>query len=382
MVKVNELGPNSSLIGKLGSRNLLSTPALVLDLDCLEHNIERMKNYANSKNIALRPHCKTHKSVIIAQLQIDAGARGITAATLGEAEVMADANISGILVSSPVIADSKIDRLMNINKKVNGLLQTVDNISNVLKLSAAAKQAGKSLNVLIDVDVGLHRTGVASVNEALEMVNAIVTTQSLNYAGIQGYAGHIMHIESFDERERSNLAQMNRLREVCFALSQKKLSPNIITGAGTGTYDIDAEQGIVTEMQVGSYVFMDVEYLDVKCKRNGKWIFKPSLFVRSTVVSANHPDHATIDAGLKCFSQDGPLPVFNQGTPVGSTYKFFGDEHGSVMYGGSNERLDVGSIVECLVPHCDPTVNLYDFYHCVRGDTLVDIWPIDARGLH
>ena len=382
MAKITELGPNAKLIGKIGSRNLLSTPALVLDLDCLERNIERMKTYANSKNIALRPHCKTHKSAIIAQLQIDAGATGITAATLGEAEVMADAGVTGILVSSPIIADSKIDRLMKINKKVKGLLQTVDNISNASRLSMAAMNIGKPLNVLIDVDVGLHRTGVASVNEAVELVHTIVASQSLNYAGLQGYAGHIMHIESFDERERTNLYHMNKLQDVRSALAEINLSPNIITGAGTGTYDIDAEQGIVTEMQVGSYVFMDVEYLDIKCRKNQQWIFEPSLFVRSTVVSANHSDQATIDAGLKCFSQDGPLPVFNQGTPAGSIYKFFGDEHGSVMFEGSNERLDVGSTVECLVPHCDPTVNLYDFYHCVRGNTLVDIWPIDARGLH
>lgn len=382
MVKFDELGPNETLIGKIGSRGALSTPALVLDLNYLERNIEHLKNYANSKKITLRPHCKTHKSVNIARLQLDAGACGITAATLGEAEVMADANVAGILLSSPIIGDRKIDRLMVINRKANGLLQTVDNVTNVTNLSKAAMKAGKPLSVLIDIDVGLHRTGVASVRDAVELVNIIETSQNLNFAGIQGYAGHIMHIENFEEREKTNLAHMKILKEVCSAFAEVNLPPNIITGAGTGTYDIDAEQGIVTEMQAGSYVFMDVEYLDVKCRKNQQWLFEPSLFVRSTVVSANHSDHATIDAGLKCFSQDGPLPIFNQGAPAGSSYKFFGDEHGSVLYAGSNEKLDIGSTVECLVPHCDPTVNLYDFYHCVRGDTLVDIWPIDARGLH
>ena len=382
MANAKDLGPNGALIGQPGSRARLMTPALVLDLDGLERNIEGMRSYAAEKNIGLRPHCKTHKSIAIARLQIAADALGIGAATLGEAEIMGGAGIAGVLVTSPVIADNKIDALMALNRHADGLMQTVDNVMNLRNLDAAAGQAGLSLNVVVDVDVGLHRTGAASVADAVALVEATVAAENLNYAGVQGYAGHIMHIEDFQQRRETNIADTKPLNDTCAALAEKNLTPAIVSGAGTGTYNIDAELGVMSEMQVGSYVVMDVEYRDVHCDGARDWLFEPALFVRATVVSANHDGHATIDAGLKCFATDGPLPDFASGAPIGSSYGYFGDEHGRIAFARANERLAVGDAVECIVPHCDPTINLHDFYHCVRGDTLVDIWPIDARGRH
>ena len=382
MPNAKELGPNAALIGQPASRARLMTPALVLDLDGLEGNIERMRVYAEEKNIGLRPHCKTHKSIAIARLQMEAGALGIGAATLGEAEIMGGAGIPGVLITSPVIADAKIDALMILNRRAAGLMQTVDNMENLRNLDAAAGQAGACLNLVVDVDVGLHRTGAASVADAVALVEAAVAAENLNYAGVQGYAGHIMHIEKFEERRETSITHTKPLAECCAALAEKNLTPAIVTGAGTGTYDIDAGLGLLSEMQVGSYVVMDVEYRDVRCEFGKDWLFEPALFVRATVVSANHDGHATIDAGLKCFATDGPLPAFASGAPVGSSYGYFGDEHGRIAFAQANQRLAVGDAVECVVPHCDPTINLHDFYHCVRGDTLVDIWPIDARGRH
>ena len=382
MTNAKELGPNSPLIGQPGSRARLMTPALVLDLDAMERNIARMRDFAEAHEISLRPHCKTHKSIAVARLQIDAGALGIGAATLGEAEVMGGGGIPGVLVTSPVIADSKIDALMALNGRAEGLMQTLDNMQNLRALDAAAGQAGKPLDVVIDVDVGLHRTGAADVGDAVALVEAAVAATNLNYAGVQGYAGHIMHIEDYGERRATNIVDTKPLNDTCAALAEKNLTPAIVTGAGTGTYDIDAELGVMSEMQVGSYAVMDVEYRDVHCQSGGDWLFEPALFVRATVVSANHDGHATIDAGLKCFATDGPLPQFASGAPVGSSYGFYGDEHGRIAFARSNERLALGDAVECIVPHCDPTINLHDVYHCVRGDTLVDIWPVDARGRH
>ncbi len=382
MANVNDLGPNAALIGQPGSRSRLMTPSLVLDLDGLERNIERMRSFAAEKNINLRPHCKTHKSINIARLQIAAGALGVGAATVGEAEIMGGAGIPGVLVTSPVIADNKIDALMALNQRADGLMQTVDNLENLRKLDMAAGQAGKVLNVVADVDVGLHRTGAASVAEAVALVQAMVAAENVNYSGVQGYAGQIMHIEDFAERRATNIAHTKPLKDTCAALAELNLTPAIVSGAGTGTYDIDAELGVMSEMQTGSYTVMDVEYRDVHCNGTRDWLFEPALFVRATVVSANHNGHATIDAGLKCFATDGPLPDFASGAPVGSSYSYFGDEHGRIAFAQANERLALGDAVECIVPHCDPTINLHDFFHCVRGDTLVDIWPVDARGLH
>jgi len=382
VANAKELGPNTSLIGQPGSRARLMTPALVLDLDALERNIARMKDFAEAHNISLRPHCKTHKSIAVARLQLEAGALGICAATLGEAEVMGGARIPGVLVTSPVIADVKIDALMALNGQADGLMQSVDNIQNLRALDAASGQAGAALNVVIDVDVGLHRTGAFNVADAVALVEAAVAAKNLNYSGVQGYAGHIMHIEDYKKRREINIADTKPLGDVCAALAEKNLTPPIVTGAGTGTYDIDATLGVMSEMQVGSYAVMDVEYRDVHPEGGGDWLFEPALFVRATVVSANHDGHATIDAGLKCFATDGPLPDFASGAPIGSSYSYFGDEHGRIAFAQANERLALGDAVECIVPHCDPTINLHDVYHCVRGDTLVDIWPVDARGRH
>lgn len=382
MANANDLGPNVALIGQPGSRARLMTPAMVLDLDALERNIERMRVFAIEKNMNLRPHCKTHKSINIARLQIEAGALGICAATLGEAEIMGGAGIPGVLVTSPVIADSKIDALMALNKRADGLMQTVDCLANLRSLDAAAGQTGQTLNVVVDVDVGLHRTGAASAADAVALVEATIAAENLNYSGVQGYAGHIMHIEDYQERRDTNIAHTQPLNDTCAALAEKNLTPAIVTGAGTGTYDIDADLGVMNEMQVGSYTVMDVEYRDVHCEGGKGWLFEPALFIRATVVSANHDGHATIDAGLKCFATDGPLPDFASGAPVGSSYSYFGDEHGRIAFAQANERLALGDAVECIVPHCDPTINLHDVYHCVRGDTLVDIWPVDARGRH
>jgi D-serine deaminase-like pyridoxal phosphate-dependent protein len=191
----------------------------------------------------------------------------------------------------------------------------------------------------------------------------------------------VQHIASYAERQRQSDEALAPLAVLDDQLKAWGATGGIVSGGGTGTFDFDANGGVLNELQVGSYVFMDVQYDE--CEPAGAiWPFRPALFVRASVVSANHPEHVTIDAGLKCFATDGPVPRLARGAPAGASYKFMGDEHGMIRFARPGDGLPLGAAVECFVPHCDPSVNLHDVYHCVRGDTLVDIWPIDARGRH
>ena len=375
-------GPNAGLIGAPGSRSRLVTPALVLDLDAFERNLAAMTAYAREKGIALRPHVKTHKSVEIARRQIAAGARGVSAATLGEAAVMVEGGIPGVLITSPVVPPAKVEALVALNARAAGLMVVVDHPDNLAALEAAARRAGTRLCVVIDVDVGLKRTGVDSLQSALALAKAALASDALTLGGVQGYAGHLQHVADFAERKRRSIEALAPLATLRDQLRAWGVAEPIVSGGGTGTFDIDAEAGVLNELQVGSYVVMDVQYHDDVEAGRGGWRFTPSLFVAASVVSANHPGQVTIDAGLKCFATDGPLPRVTRGAPAGATYAFMGDEHGRLVFAASGHTLPLGAVVECFVPHCDPTVNLHDVYHCVRGDSLVDLWPIDARGRH
>lgn len=371
--------PNAALIGDPGSRQRLATPALIVDLDILEENIARMAGFCEAQSISLRPHAKSHKCIEICRRQIAAGAVGICCATLGEAEIMAAGGIANILITSPVAGSAKIGRLVAMNASIPDLIAVSDHADNVSALNAAAAAAGAPLNLLVDLDIGQQRTGVTSVEAAVELARQIDAAPFLEFAGIQAYGGHLQHIPDYAARAAAAEEASTRLRDVIEALEAAGLEPTIVTGAGTGTFEIDTRRGLYNELQAGSYVFMDVEYADEALWSDGGPLFDAGLYVQTTVISANRPGQVTTDAGLKAFATDGPLPTIAQGAPAGAAYKFTGDEFGCVTL-PPGEDLALGSVVECVVPHCDPTVNLYDHYHCVRGDTLVEIWPIDARG--
>ncbi len=360
------------------SRFKIPTPALILDLDALEDNIHRMSSRAKEKGIHLRPHCKSHKSVNVAQLQMKAGALGVSCATIGEAEVMARGGISGILITSPIVSPGKIVRLIALHEQASDILIVVDNVRNIEDLAKANSQSQTPIRVLIDFDIGQNRTGVKSIEEALALADLILANPTLQLVGFQAYGGHFQHIANYQDRLKAVRCQNEKIKELRDQLQKMTPLPLIITGGGTGTSDIDLKEGVYTEVQVGSYLFMDVEYSDVELQPEGGSPFKPSLFVLTTVISS-HPNKTIVDAGLKSFATDGPKPRVFSGTSSHFSYEFRGDEHGQVL---SQDPLPIGHVLEFLTPHCDPTVNLYDYYHCVRGNTLVDIWPIEARGLH
>jgi 3-hydroxy-D-aspartate aldolase len=368
-----------ALVGKPGSRAAIPTPALVLDLDAFERNVALMADHCRVNGLGLRPHAKTHKSVAIARAQIAAGALGQCCAKLGEAEAMAAGGIESILITSPVVTAGGIARLMALNTKLPDLMVVVDNPENARALAAAAAEARRPLKVLVDLDVGLHRTGIRPGEDATELAELLDAAEFLELRGLQAYAGHLMHIHGFAERREKSLAAMKVLGEQRDALKAKGLCCDIISGGGTGSYNIDPEANVLTELQGGSYIFMDKQYGDLALGNGASFPFATSLFVQMSVVSNNTRNLATTDAGFKAFATDAEPPVLLSGAPEGASYFFFGDEQGGILL-PDGAHLPLGSVLTAMTPHCDPTVNLYDAYHVVRGDTLVDIWPIEARG--
>jgi 3-hydroxy-D-aspartate aldolase len=368
------------LIGRNGSRRDLNTPVLVVDLDALERNIARMAQWAAKQGMALRPHTKTHKSAEIARLQQKAGAIGFCCAKLGEAEALADNGITdGLLLTSPVVSPPAIRRLIELNGRTNGLMCVVDHPDNLKALAEAARASGKPLQVLIDIDPGIHRTGVASPQAAVRLFHEIASHESLVYKGVQFYCGREQHIEAYADRHAAIEQKTEYLRTVIEALKQAGGNPPILTGGGTGTHRIDAELGTLTELQVGSYVFMDGQYAACDITGNNEPPYEFALMVDVRVISANSPGMRTVDAGYKALATDGGIPRVLAGMPPETEFVFMGDEHGALI-SNAEPAPGIGERVVLSASHCDPTVNLYDFYHVVRGDTLIAIWRVDARG--
>jgi D-serine deaminase-like pyridoxal phosphate-dependent protein len=358
-------------------RSDVPTPALLLDIDILDRNIAVMRESAASLGVKLRPHAKAHKCVEIAQRIMAAGAIGISCATIGEAETMALGGIGGILVTAPLTSSDAIERLRRLLLRGADIAVVADHPASVAQLSAVAAAAGRALDVVVDVDVGMGRTGCLEIADAVALARQIAAAPALSYAGIQAYWGNLQHVSPFAERARLIAIQADRVRAVIAALRSAGLPPAIVTGGGTGSHRIDAATGLFTEIQPGSYLFMDSCYSAVSISENGN-PFVPSLFVAATVVSANKPGRVVVNAGWKAFATDSGKPVALRGGPPGASFRFMGDEHGALDFeGGGGPEL--GATVEFLTSHCDPTVNLYGAFHVVRGDEVIDIWPIRAR---
>ena len=372
---------HSHLIGQQGSRADLNTPVLVLDVEALDRNIAAMAELTASHGVALRPHAKTHKSVDIAKRQIAAGAVGVCCAKIGEAEVLSEGGVTGILITSPVAAPRAIERLAVLAARADGLMAVVDHPDVAARIDAALADANARLDVIIDIDPGIARTGVASAEAAVALSGTIAAAPNLEYRGVQFYCGSQQHIESYADRRTAIVERTAYLQGVIAALSEAGFAPEIITGSGTGTHRIDLDLGVFTELQAGSYVFMDKQYLDCDLiGEGGPPPFAVSLSVDARVVSANHSGLVTIDSGYKSLSTDGGVAVVQRGAPDTAFFAFMGDEHAALIAPGIGTQLAPGDPVSLTVPHCDPTVNLYDSYHVVAGDTLVDIWPVSARG--
>jgi len=373
-------GPNEYLIGVPGSRHKLGTPALILDLDRLDANIASMAAFAKAHGYALRPPAKIHKSVEIARLQIAAGAIGQCCATIAEAEAMVKGGIPGVMLFSPVVAEPKLDRLSAMNATVDDLIVVTDSLENIAQLKAAAKRSGRVLKVMIDFEVGGGRTGVVDESQAVALALRVEQTEGLQYVGVQGYVGNHQAIANYDERRIASHNYLAPLVHLVERLSAEGLKPPIVSGGGTGTHEIDADLAVFTEIQTGTYIFMDAYYRRAVLRRNDPHPFQPSLFVRTSVISAAQPGFVITDAGGK--EVDGTFgvlaPEIYDGAPPDALYSIVGDDMGRVDFAMEGQQLPVGAVLNVLPPHCYQTLILHPAYHCVRGDDLVDIWPIDA----
>ncbi len=354
----------------------LETPALVLDGEALVLNIERMAAAARQTGVALRPHAKTHKSHNIAMLQIQAGAVGIACATVAEAEALSAAGIGGLLITSPTMGTAKFARMARLNRTA-GLMVVVDHIAQVEGLLAALQPGDRRLRVLVDVDVGQARTGVNDVAVGVALAKAIAQRPQLEFAGLQGFAGHAQHIVDPAERKAVGAQAAATLRSFAKALGEAGLPPGLITGSGTGTFKLDAG-GPYNELQVGSYVFMDADYARIKDDEGQELPFSPSLYVLATVVSVNRPGQVTVDAGTKALATNGPPPCRIIGAAPGATYKFAGDEHGIITIPAGERAPALGARVLIGATHCDPTVNLHASFHVLQNGA-VSAWPIRGR---
>jgi len=372
----NEL--HCHLIGADDARDRFNTPVLCIDLDALDRNIAAMARFARASGVRLRPHAKTHKCVAIALRQIAAGAIGQCCAKLGEAEVLAAGGVHDLLITSPVVSVPAIERLSTLCRSIRRLAVVVDHPDNVEALDAAMN--GTTLDVFIDIDPGSRRTGVTSAAAALEVSGHIQRASNLKFAGVQFYCGPQQHIASFAARRAAIVDRIDYLKQVLAAFNARGIHVPVITGAGTGTHRIDADLGVFTEWQVGSYAFMDREYADCELTPEPATAFEHALFVEARVISANTRGVATVDAGLKAFACDAGSPTIASGAPPGTKYRFMGDEHGMIVDPEGSHEWRLGDLVRFVVPHCDPTVNLYDTYHVLRGARLEAIWSIDGRG--
>jgi D-serine deaminase-like pyridoxal phosphate-dependent protein len=359
----------------------LDTPCLVLDLDILENNIRKMQATATKAGKSLRPHAKTHKCSSLARMQIAAGAIGVCAAKLSEAEVLVKSGLDNILITGPVVTPYKVERLVGLLSGSPSLQVVLDHPDNVELLDRKLGDRGLSMGVFLDIDVGLHRTGVKP-SEALALADRIIASPNLRLLGVQAYAGQAQHIRSYASRKHTSLHCLQDAVGIFRELRARVPACTTLSTSGTGTFDIDLEIDEISELQVGSYVLMDTEYLDIGSASNPASFdaFEPALRLLTTVISASHAGYVTVDAGLKSLYKDGGLPRLASPAPAGLEYAWFGDEYGMIKAIGGSPLPVPGTVLELLVSHCDPTVNLFDDYRITRGDEVVGSWPIDLRG--
>jgi len=352
------------------SEEHIDTPALVVDLDAYERNLARMAARLEGRGIRIRPHAKTHKSPVIAGHQVAHGAVGVCCQKVGEAEVMVEGGVNDVLVSNQVVGASKIARLAALARTAK-ISVCVDDAGNAAEIGAAAMSYGGEIVMLVEIDIGMSRCGVAPGEPAVALAQVVDGTPGLRFGGLQAYHGAAQHIRDRDERRQAAEDAARLTTSTVDALAAVGLSCETIGGGGTGTVEFDIEIGVLNELQAGSYVFMDADYGTVVDS------FEHSLFVRATVMSAPTADRRVVDAGLKALAFDSGLPLAWQADGV--SYTGPSDEHGTLAV-GNDATLSLGDAVMLVPGHCDPTVNLYDWYVGVRNGTVERVWPVAARG--
>jgi len=359
-------------------RKDIPTPALLLDLDRFEANVTRMAGHLRERGKAFRPHAKTHKCPEIARRLVAAGAVGACTARLSEADVFADHGIPGLLVTTAVIGAPKIARAVELARRAPDTIFVVEAEQNVRELSeAAGRVPGVTLNLAVDLYFG--RTGITPGAPASDLARFIAKQPRVRFAGLQSYDGAAAHTAPFDARRVRTRGSMKQAVETRRLIEREGIECPMVTGGSTGTYRIDSEIEGVTEIQPGSFVFMDAEYAGIGGPDGAEYRdFDQALTVVTTVVS-RRPGVAIVDGGYKAFATDRPFTPVPVDLP-GVAYAWAGDEHGRLDLSKAERDVRVGDRIEFVPPHCDPTVNLYDVIYALRGHVIEGVWPIAARG--
>jgi 3-hydroxy-D-aspartate aldolase len=357
----------------------LDTPALCVDLDKLEQNIAKMQAAVTRNGIATRPHAKTHKCAAIAKMQMAAGAIGLCASKVSEAEALLNAGIEKICMTTSNPSVNKIRRAMQLRKRFPHFIQAVDEENNARDLSAAAKEAGIVADVVIDVAVGT-RSGIPAGDGAVALAKLVDTLPNLKLRGMLSYDGGAQHVNGFAARKERALTAMEANASVRAAMKSAGLNTEIFSGGGTGTYSVQHLTPGFTDIQVGSYIFMDMQYLAIGSE-DGSPVYKdfsPSLTVLATILNNRFPGRLTTDAGAKALTLNTPRAGVI-GEP-GMDYNAGSDEFGVITFTEASKSYKIGDRLELIVPHCDPVVNLYDQIYATRKDRVEAVWPITARG--
>jgi len=356
----------------------VSTPALIVDLDALDRNLERMRAFAERNKVRLRAHAKTHKSADIARLQVErGGACGVCCQKVAEAEALVAHGVKDVLVSNQIVDSKKIDRLAQLAGRARTIV-CVDDAGNVDDLSAAARQHGTTLECLVEIDCGAGRCGVAPGEPAVALAARVACSEGLKFAGLQAYQGAAQHVRDYLERKAKIDSAIVAVKMTVVLLRAKGLECDIIGGAGTGSYYFEGASGVYNELQCGSYVFMDADYGRNK-DGNGEPFsdFENALFIWTGIMSHAREGIAVCDAGLKAQSVDSGLPTIHGRTDI--AYTKCSDEHGVIS--DPNNTLKLNDKLKLIPGHCDPTCNIYDWYVGIRKDRVECLWPVTARGM-
>jgi D-serine deaminase-like pyridoxal phosphate-dependent protein len=353
----------------------VDTPCLLLDLDALERNIARLTDSLKGSRVKVRPHAKSHKCPHIALRQIAAGAVGVCCQKVSEAEALVAGGVRDVLIANEVVGATKVARLAALAREAR-IEACVDDIEAVRPMDDAARAYGVTLGALVEIDVGAKRCGVAPGEPALALAQAIASCRNLRFAGLQAYHGSAQHLRGVDERRSAIASAVEQARTTKALLERHGIACPKVTGAGTGTYAFEAASAVYDEIQPGSYVFMDADYARNDWTESGIPRFEHALFVWTSVMSRPSAERAIVDAGLKASSVDSGMP--RVADVEGAEYVKASDEHGVLKLTGA--RLALGEKLKLIPGHCDPTVNLYDYYVCVRGGRVEALWPIAARG--
>ena len=355
----------------------VDTPALLLDLDVFEHNLKHLNDSLRGADVRVRPHSKSHKCPQIALRQMALGAVGVCCQKVSEAEAMVHGGVGNVLIANEVVGAGKLARLATLaNQATIGVC--VDDLDNVKDLARAAAAAGAVLDVYVEVNVGANRCGVEPGTPVLALAQAVTQASSLRFAGLHAYHGAAQHVRQPAERSAAIARAVDSVKTTVALLKTNGIETGIVTGAGTGTYLHEATSRVYNEIQPGSYVFMDADY-SRNIGEDGLPVheFGQSLFILATVMSHPVPERAVVDVGLKAHSVDSGMPGV-VGIP-GAEYLKASDEHGVLSLRGPGS-VKLGQKIRLVPGHCDPTVNLYDWLVCFRGDRVEAIWPISARG--